>query len=687
MSRKKWVLNKLNKDLAASFAEEFSIDPFAALLMAQRKIETGSQIKKFMSNEPDLIDPFLLPDMEIAVERINNAIFDYEKILVYGDYDADGVTATALLYSYLEAQGANVTYMLPDREKDGYGLSNPVVDRIKQLEIDLIITVDNGIAAISEAEYIKSLGMDLIVTDHHQPGDVLPDCIAVVNPHRKDVDCPYKDFAGVGVAFKLTCALEGDNDSVIYDYSDLVAIGTVADIVPLTSENRILVKLGLNKMNSFPSPGIEALAFACGFKNKKITSQNISFGLAPRINAAGRMESAEKALDLLLCEELETARELATELCNLNVLRHEKEKDILDECDEIISNNPSLIYNPVLVINGENWHEGVLGIVASKLLEKYLKPVIVLTTKGEVSKGSARSIDGFNLYEALSACKDSLMIFGGHSQAAGLTLKTNKISEFRNEINEYAFKLDNDFYPTISIDCKLFPNSMSLALLDSLEILEPFGAENPIPTFGLFDMKIESLSYLGENKQHLRINASKESQNNSVTLMYFNMPCEKFPFTVGDRADFIVYLDRNEWNGQSKLSVVVKDIRPSKSNDDEMVISEKLYNSILAKRIHSKEFLSLATPNREVFAAVYTYIKRTSIERTINVNWYEYIFMSLNNVPNNNICKVRVALLALEELNLIFIDQNGQISVNESAEKVDISSAPIMKYLEGEYCD
>ena len=687
MSRKKWVLNKLNKDLAASFAEEFSIDPFAALLMAQRKIETGSQIKKFMSNEPDLIDPFLLPDMEIAVERINNAIFDYEKILVYGDYDADGVTATALLYSYLEAQGANVTYMLPDREKDGYGLSNPVIDRIKQLEIDLIITVDNGIAAISEAEYIKSLGMDLIVTDHHQPGDVLPDCIAVVNPHRKDVDCPYKDFAGVGVAFKLTCALEGDNDSVIYDYSDLVAIGTVADIVPLTSENRILVKLGLNKMNSFPSPGIEALAFACGFKNKKITSQNISFGLAPRINAAGRMESAEKALDLLLCEELETARELATELCNLNVLRHEKEKDILDECDEIISNNPSLIYNPVLVINGENWHEGVLGIVASKLLEKYLKPVIVLTTKGEVSKGSARSIDGFNLYEALNSCKDSLMIFGGHSQAAGLTLKTNKISEFRNEINEYAFKLDNDFYPTISIDCKLFPNSMSLALLDSLEILEPFGAENPIPTFGLFDMKIEYLSYLGENKQHLRINASKESQNNSVTLMYFNMPCEKFPFTVGDRADFIVYLDRNEWNGQSKLSVVVKDIRPSKSNDDEMVISEKLYNSILAKRILSKEFLSLATPNRDIFAAVYTYIKRTSIERTINVNWYEYIFMSLKNVPNNNICKVRVALLALEELNLIFIDQNGQISVNESAEKVDISSAPIMKYLEGEYCD
>ena len=687
MSRKKWVLNKLNKDLAASFAEEFSIDPFAALLMAQRKIETGSQIKKFMSNEPDLIDPFLLPDMEIAVERINNAIFDYEKILVYGDYDADGVTATALLYSYLEAQGANVTYMLPDREKDGYGLSNPVIDRIKQLEIDLIITVDNGIAAISEAEYIKSLGMDLIVTDHHQPGDVLPDCIAVVNPHRKDVDCPYKDFAGVGVAFKLTCALEGDNDSVIYDYSDLVAIGTVADIVPLTSENRILVKLGLNKMNSFPSPGIEALAFACGFKNKKITSQNISFGLAPRINAAGRMESAEKALDLLLCEELETARELATELCNLNVLRHEKEKDILDECDEIISNNPSLIYNPVLVINGENWHEGVLGIVASKLLEKYLKPVIVLTTKGEVSKGSARSIDGFNLYEALNSCKDSLMIFGGHSQAAGLTLKTNKISEFRNEINEYAFKLDNDFYPTISIDCKLFPNSMSLALLDSLEILEPFGAENPIPTFGLFDMKIEYLSYLGENKQHLRINASKESQNNSVTLMYFNMPCEKFPFTVGDRADFIVYLDRNEWNGQSKLSVVVKDIRPSKSNDDEMVISEKLYNSILAKRILLKEFLSLATPNRDIFAAVYTYIKRTSIERTINVNWYEYIFMSLKNVPNNNICKVRVALLALEELNLIFIDQNGQISVNESAEKVDISSAPIMKYLEGEYCD
>ena len=314
MGRKNWKLGKLNKVLAAKISERFEIDPFAALLLSQRSLTTEDEILEFLSSETELVDPFLLPDMQAAVDRINDAIFSYEKICIYGDYDADGVTSTTLLYSYLEAQGANVTCLLPNRHEDGYGLSMHVVDKIKKMGTDLVITVDNGIAAIAEADYIKELGMDLVITDHHLPGEKLPNCIAVVDPHRMEVDCPFREYAGVGVAFKLACAIEGDPSAVLYDFSYLVALGTVADIVPLIGENRLLVKKGIESLNSFRTPSMEALTNICGLKDKPIASSNISFGIAPRINAAGRMGSAEKALELLLCEEPSVAEELANEL-------------------------------------------------------------------------------------------------------------------------------------------------------------------------------------------------------------------------------------------------------------------------------------------------------------------------------------------------------------------------------------
>ncbi len=689
MGRKRWNLGKLNKELAANIAEAYSIDPFAALLLSQRGFSMGEEIESFISSEINLCDPFLLPDMQAAVDRINDAIFDYEKICVYGDYDADGVTATALLYSYLEAQGANVTYMLPDRERDGYGLSRGVVDRIHGLGTNLIITVDNGIAAVEEAEYIKELGMDLVVTDHHLPGAVLPNCVAVVDPHRTDCKCPYEDFAGVGVAFKLACAIEGDADSVIYDFAHLVAIGTVADIVPLTGENRMLVRQGLQSLNTFKTPGIEALVNECGLSGKTIMSSNISFGLAPRINAAGRMGSAEKALELLLCEEPLAAAEIASELNAMNSERHRAENEILAECDAYIAAHPEFIHNPVIVLHGDNWHEGVLGIVASKILERYLRPAIILTTKGDITKGSARSIEGFSMFDALTACSEYLSIYGGHEQAAGLTLPTGNVEAFIDAINEYAYSLPNigDVYPEIYIDCKLNSETLSTDLLVSLSVLEPFGAENPSPVFGLFDMVIDNLEFIGDKKQHLRITAHKNGKQRQVSMMKFNTSKSDFVYKIGDTIDAAVTLDKNEWNGTVRLSVLVKDIRPAGPTDAEMVRSEKTYDLIALRRPLNAEQASYAMPDRSLVGEVYSYLKFVQ-SNTLNeddlcclADIERILAVVSTTFPDANLCKIRVAVSALLEHSLISFTDRGKIKVEPTTTKVDLFTAPTLEYI------
>lgn len=685
MSRKRWKLGKLDKESAAKLAEKYSLDPFAALLLSQR-FSVGKETEDFISEEMKLCDPFLLPDMQAAVDRINDAIFDYEKICVYGDYDADGVTATALLYSYLEAQGANVTYMLPNREHDGYGLSRGVVDRICALGTKLIITVDNGISAVNEAEYIKELGMELVITDHHLPGAVLPDCIAVVDPHRNDCDCPYADFAGVGVAFKLACAIEGDAEPVIFDFAHLVAMGTVADIVPLTGENRALVKKGLDAINGSKTPSIEALVSVCGITSKGISSSNISYGLAPRINAAGRMGSAEKALELLLCEEPSAAFEIATELDILNTQRHKAENEIFEECERYIKAHPEFVHNPVLVLHGEGWHEGVLGIVASKLLERYLRPVVVLTVKGNVAKGSARSIDGFSIFDALAACSDALSVYGGHDQAAGLTLPTENIDLFISKITSYAYSLPNlsDIYPELYIDCKLNAENLSLDIVNSILLLQPFGAGNPSPMFGLFDMIIDHFEYIGDNKQHLRLVAHKDGKQKRVTMIMFNALKFAFPYRTGDKVDIAVTLDRNEWNGEWKLSVIIRDIRPSGALDDDMVLSEKIYDLITLRKPLTKEQAAYAMPTRTFVGEVYSYLKnvRSSIDDLCGIDDSEYILSVISEkFSDANLCKVYVALDALLEHSLISKRPSGKLRVVPVDSKVDLFTAPTLEYI------
>ena len=677
MGRKRWIIRQLNKDEASMIAEKFSLEPFSALLLSQRGFKNDDEIKAFLGRERTLIDPFTLPDMEKAVDRINQAIFDDEIICIFGDYDCDGVTATALLYSYLEMQGANVTYLLPDRSEDGYGLSRGVVDRIKAIGTNLVVTVDNGISAIEEAKYIKELGMELVVTDHHLPGDELPDCVAVVDPHRTDSNCEFSDYAGVGVAFKLCCALEGDSASVLEDFVDFVALGTIADMVPLKGENRYLVKLGLNLINSAPRIGIESLIEVTGLKDKQITSSNISFGLGPRINAAGRMSSAEQALELLICEEPLAADEIASELHGINADRHSEEEKIVSECINLIIGHPKFAHNPVLVVYGDNWHEGVLGIVASKLLDKYSRPVIVLSNKDGVSKGSARSIEGFSIFEALSACSEHLVMFGGHAQAAGLTINTKDIPAFIESINAYAYT-QPVFYPSIYVDCKLNPDSISTEILDALKVLEPFGSENPQPNFAILNLVVDGITELGDRKQHYRIHAHKEGRDKQLTLMKFNASPASFPYKQGDKFDALVTLDKNVWNGQVRVSVIIKDTRPCNTDDDEMVKSEKIYDKIETRTNLSADEASYATPDRSLFARIYTFLKRNP---NVSMNAYEYIAYKTIENSDENLCKVKVAILAMIELGLIVVKSDGIITVPSVSQKFDLNSAPVMEFL------
>ena len=677
MSRKKWTVQKLNKDLASTIAERYSIDPLTALLLTQRGFDTFDKLDEFFDDSEEWIDPFLLPDMDKAVERINEAIFDGERICVYGDYDCDGVTSTTILYSYLEAQGADVTYMLPERERDGYGLSNQVVDRIAATGTKLIITVDNGISSVEEAKYIKEKGMELVVTDHHLEGDELPDCVAVVDPHRNDKDCPFEDYAGCGVALKLCCAMEGSDEEVMQEFADIAALGTVADMVPLVGENRKIVLYGLKLLNTYRKPGIEAILEKAGLSEKTLDSTSISFGIAPRINAAGRMGTAERALDLLLADDPYSASEMAEEVNVMNSQRHSEEDKIFTEAIAYLQDHPELAHMPILVVSGKGWHEGVLGIVASKLLERYLRPVIVLTDKGDLCKGSARSIEGFSIYDAMNSCRDMLNTFGGHELAAGMSIKTEWLDEFREKINEYAYE-NASVYPETRIDCKLNPAGLSMDVLDSIRMMEPFGTGNTSPVFGLYGVVIDSVQGMGNEGRHKRLTFHKDGDRTMVNGIFFNQP--EFPYQRGDKVDLVVTLGRNEYRGNVSLSVYIRDIRPAGSDDDAMAASEQLFDKMLAGRRLSGEEVDRLTPDRSYFAGLYRYLKANE---GVPYSAYEYIHRKVYPVEDEStpLCKTRVTLLAMRELGLLTTDDEGRIHIPDQETKVDLSDAPVLQKL------
>ncbi len=670
MSRKKWVVSGCDKDLAASIAENCGIEPFAAFLLCARGMTDEFEIESFLY-DTDLIDPFTLPDMEKACERIHTAMENGEKITVFGDYDADGVTSTALLYSYLLKSGASVDYYIPDRTSEGYGMNTGAIDTLKERGTDLIVTVDNGISAIEEINHANALGIDVVVTDHHKAGEALPQAIAVVDPHREDCFCDFKEWAGVGVAFKLVSALDGSEGyELLEEYGDIVALGTVADIVSLKSENRIIVRSGIAFMKAAIQDGtlrtgLKALIETNGSQGT-IDASFLAYRFAPRINAAGRMGSAERALKLLLTDNMQEAIDLATEINEANTERQSIESEITKEAIEIIEKNPHIKYSRVIVVEGNGWHQGVIGIVASRLVEIYGKPCIVISESDGIGKGSGRSLDEFSLYDALSYCSECLVQYGGHVLAAGLTVEKANIDTFREKINEYARNTQIPV-PTLKIDCKLNPASISTEILSSISLLEPYGAENPAPVFGLYNMEICSIQPVGNGK-HLRLNVRRKGY--ALNVIMFSKTLEEFPFSQGDKVDLAVKLTENEYMGKIKVNIQVKDIKLSGSDDEKLLASQRFYESFC---IGEKTELEKPLVDRDFCGKVYKYIKSN--------NGWKYsaeILCHRLGLDESNVLGCKIALDVLTELGIIVLN-DGKYCLPQENVKNPLENSLIFK--------
>ena len=561
MILRKWEVRPLDKERAAAFAQTYGVPFFLAMLMNIRGLDDAAHLREFLGEGEPLSDPFLLKDMDKAAARITRAVDNMEKIAVYGDYDADGVTSTAMLYSYLETRGADVIFYIPQREGEGYGMNIGAVEYLKEQGVSLIVTVDNGISSVQEVARANELGIDVVVTDHHRPQEILPDAVAVVDAYRPDDTSPYKHFSGVGIAFKLLMALEdgaGDVEDLLEAYSDLAAIGTIGDIVPLTGENRTLIRAGLERLSQSDRLGVQALLENAGIAGKALTSTNVAFTLVPRINATGRMGAPERAVRLLISGDEEEAEVLSVEICAENEDSRRVEAEIAEAA---VANIEAKGYmkDRVVVVVGENWHHGVIGIVASRVTERCGKPCMIISRGETEAKGSGRSIEGFSLFEAICACGDLLLKFGGHPMAAGITLKPENIEAFRKRINQYAA----EHFPqmptqTVTLDCKLNPAALSVSMAQSLTQLEPFGNGNPQPVFGLFNMELSNVTPVGGGG-HLRLTLEKNGA--VITAMRFNTKPEELPYHIGDKIDLAVQLEAREFRGQPSLTVIVRDMK------------------------------------------------------------------------------------------------------------------------------
>lgn len=555
---KKWIYKKHDEEIVQKLQEKYNIPKLTACILQNRLSIIGKKQSKNLMER--MYDSMLLKDMEKAVSRINYAIDNNEHVTVYGDYDADGVTSTAILYMYLNEKGAKVDFYIPDRA-EGYGVNIGALEKIKNSGTKLIITVDTGVTAVDEVSYAQNLGMDVIVTDHHECKSEVPSCCAVINPKQNDCDYPFKELAGVGVAFKLITAVDGGKNTVelAEKYMPLVCLGTIADVAPLIDENRTLVSIGLKNFSSSCNEGIDALLEATNLNGKKITAGNIGYIIAPRINAAGRLGSAQKSVELFLCKDSCRAFEIASELSDENKLRQNVEQQIFDEAIEMIENG-RLYDKNVIVIAKKGWHTGVIGIVSSKITERYYRPSILISVNGNEGKGSGRSISSFNLFEALTYSSDLLLKFGGHSLAAGLTLSTGCIEAFSDKINEYSEKMltSDDFVPSIHIDAKIDNDCVTLSDVSKLKALEPYGMGNPTPVFAYTNAKIKRISTLSEGK-HLKIDVVKDCRQ--LEAIGFNFGYLAEDIRINDIVDIAGILDINCYRDIQKIQLIIKDIK------------------------------------------------------------------------------------------------------------------------------
>ena len=714
---KKWVFrytsgNSTTDAEIAAVSREIGLSRVMTTLLHTRGYRTPESIQAFFKQEAACLhDPYLMLDMQKAVDRINRAIEQGEKIAIYGDYDVDGVTSVSLLYLYLTSYGADVGYYIPDRMSEGYGLSRPSIDRLHERGVTLMITVDTGITAIDETAYATELGIDTVVTDHHECRPELPEAIAVVNPHRMGDSYPFKELAGVGVIFKVICALEIDRcrkegipeiegiRRVCRTYADLVAIGTIADVMPVIDENRLIIKLGLSMIENTERCGLRALIEAASggrgdrqTKRRKINSGFIGFTVAPRMNAAGRVSRASIAVELLLAEKEENAQMLAEELCRLNLERQTEENRIAEEAYQKIEETLDREHDRVIVIEDDSWHQGIIGIVSSRITERYGLPSILIsfdgTTQGEpigtdVGKGSGRSIKGVNLVEALMHCESLLVRFGGHELAAGLSVRRCNIDAFRKKINAYAAEhLDEeDLCVSIDADCEVGVRELTMTLAQEIASMEPFGIANPVPNLVLRNVRIARIIPMGGGK-HLRLVLQKDGIE--LSAVWFGTGPTQFPFELWETVDLLFQLNINEYQNVTSLQLIVQDMRCAADFEQEYQKQLARYEEI--RNGASFDATEDIIPTRDDIAIVFSILRREY--RAGHTVFTMRRMLAMLSDAKINYIKLKFIIRIMQELQVCGVSEPSTdrylFEFGYRAEKTNIEKSSILRKLKSQ---
>lgn len=696
---------------------ELNISPVTARLLYNRGYTDAEGALTFMSCGLNAWhDPFLMKDMSFAVERVLQAVAAREKIAIYGDYDVDGVTSVTSLQLYLEGLGASVISYIPSRIKEGYGMSLPAMDQLAQAGVSLIITVDTGITANREISYAQGLGMDTVVTDHHECHAELPACAAVVNPHRSDCAYPFKELAGVGVVFKLICACEATRcglsceaafEQMAERFIDLVAIGTVADVMPLCDENRLIVARGLCMLDHTSRPGLSALLDAISGKGsirpatgasaakprRKVNASLVGYGIAPRINAAGRIAHAMKAVELLLADSEAEAVPLAEELCSINTRRQAEENRIAEQAYRMIEDQLKDAEQPprILVLADDGWLQGIVGIVASRITEKYGLPSILISFDGavtgdpsddDIGKGSGRSVKGLNLVEALADTRELLMRFGGHELAAGLTVRRGNVDAFREKINAYAARYLTDEMTAVryEADCEVRMEELTMALAQELDILEPYGVANPAPVFMMKDVTVQKIIPLGNGK-HTKLVLYADGY--MMQAVWFGMPASQLPLLAGDRADVLFQLNINEYQGVRSLQMILQDVRVSEAYARTCRSEVERFRDVMSGAPISPE--ENIIPTRDDIACVYTLLRGDA--RLGYHSFFDRDLLTRIKAGGGTVdyIKMRLSLCILDQLGVCHIQEpdNGVFifDVDFSAPKTSVESSPLYRQL------
>lgn len=709
--KKKWLVSDVrmaHPDEVKRLSDGLSVSAITASVLYNRKLFTVDEAMRFIRKETVLLhDPYIMKDMDKAVLRITEALRKKEKIVIYGDYDVDGVTSVSTLYLYLQSKGADVDYYIPNRNGEGYGINLAALDTLAKNGTKLMITVDTGITALSETDYANSLGIDIIVTDHHECHPTLPNAVAVVNPKRSDCNYPFKELAGVGVVFKLICAIEckfwkdagnsghGYINSICKDYIDLVAIGTISDVMPLMDENRLIVSMGLHIMDDTKRPGLAVLLDMVGSKDdrikkkKKLTSSYIGFVVAPKINAAGRLSSASIAVELFLTKDTAHAKSIVEKLIEINTERQATESAILEEAYKKISEEHDFDNDTVIVLDGDNWHQGVIGIVASRITEYYNLPAILVSFEDGIGKGSGRSIRGINLVDALRDSEDLLIKFGGHALAAGLSIERAKLDDFKKRINKYAKEhvSAEGTEVNLDIDCEVFPSEFNISLAEELLCLEPYGISNPVPVFVMRGVKVVDICGIGQNK-HTRLTLSSP-EGIKMTALCFGTAPESIESISGELIDVVFNVNINEFQNQKTVQMIVKDMAFSQDNS----LAKQRHEKIIAK-IKSGAFLTQREclsyiPGREDYVLFYRYLRK-EISQGRDIFSERYLASQHIGHPEKfNMTKIRVIIKVFEEAGIITAESvptqyslgnKYRLQLTESDKKLSLDSSELYRY-------